>query len=950
MFRALFVSVVLFLSTSAQAMTCELLLAAMDRLAQNLDPGVPREAFEPRVDALPVNLEALIAMAQGDPVYGPRLDRVLAGGNSLREQIVALAKDGELRRLLVQAAHSDLIRRSNEEQARGDGKRVDVAIVGAGLVEQNLQNSLRQQPKEVETLTYETTNLVASTFARGGAAFFLNSTSRPADPTSLRQRTSGSDDATGGDLNFLPGGVVQVNQFDARNNPLARSWAEAATANRVLAPGNIVFGQTTDAIELAEATSREFKDGYVLRMVRVGGKRDFAKSAVVTGIGEDDIPDVPGLKELYAKYGPKKGSPTPPRVMTFTDLLTYINSTPNPYRLFSNNRVGVIGPGDSGKGVVRFALGLADPSAYGQDARDLPLVKSLLWYGQPCLTCDDFISRNRSFYADLGRGYRSNKILPRAKLASAGEGAEGVFRLGTGTGPEDEADVLIVTAGFKSELARLLRSFLTPEQIALGNALVEQPGLFRPVEAFEPSVGRVIIARQFVDPRSGKPLSIYVLGPSAGRIVSEPELVGVPENFVANVNHSWRAYRFGGLLADGLGRPRSVPPRLPREEWQRASSVRNESIEPKTVPSSVAGPQPGDTLLLASELYLAFSRYDLTNLKELTVTIARGEGKTFTIRVEPALSATQQTTVLQALARNEVFGNLLERNIGAGQRYQTVVVELKVGRDGRLNGEETRARLLQQVPEAVAQGPAKPKVTAQQMRDLESYFYRSEDGREYSRLGGPLSPQNAMVAKGLSGYSGASRLFNGDMGLTYDMARQLFGEEYLRSIGWSRFEGTRQEFDALRSFLFLSARGGGSYSDRGGPVAAGDWLACYGPRGMVAAAREVGRDLKGTYDGAVQLFGEPYVRSLGWYRFTGTIEEHDALRELVTRTRDGRGNYADSARTPGEYSAAYGNEGYFRAAEIFDGDTARAYDSAVEIYGEDEVRNRLRWVRMADSD
>ena len=65
---------------------------------------------------------------------------------------------------------------------------LDIVFIGAGLHEQNMQNYLNQNHRELHTLTIEREELVASTFALGKKAFNLNSSSKDLDSSSLRQR------------------------------------------------------------------------------------------------------------------------------------------------------------------------------------------------------------------------------------------------------------------------------------------------------------------------------------------------------------------------------------------------------------------------------------------------------------------------------------------------------------------------------------------------------------------------------------------------------------------------------------------------------------------------------------------------------------------------------------------------------------------------------------------
>ncbi|MEZ4751203.1 MAG: hypothetical protein R3B54_11460 [Bdellovibrionota bacterium] len=202
------------------------------------------EAFDPKLDRLPPVTAHFIEMVRGAQLFSRIYERNLrlAQGSrpeaTFRDQVVALAKDEDLRRLLAEIAQEEFETRSAAEKKKAaEGPRkVDVFVIGAGLHDQHVQNAFTQLAPGLDSLSWEAADNVASTFDQGGYAVSLNSTLRAADPTNLRQMLT-SDTMEGGDLNYLLGGVVQLNQFESRQNPVLKSMAQGIQINRYFSKG-----------------------------------------------------------------------------------------------------------------------------------------------------------------------------------------------------------------------------------------------------------------------------------------------------------------------------------------------------------------------------------------------------------------------------------------------------------------------------------------------------------------------------------------------------------------------------------------------------------------------------------------------------------------------------------------------------------------------------------------
>jgi hypothetical protein len=442
----------------------------------------------------------------------------------LRERLV----ERSLGRL--QAASISTKQRLRQTQERGSFNRVDLLVIGAGLQEQNGINLLRELGSTLSVLTIEKESVPLSTFARGGKLFTTNSPSRPPRTESIRQIPNRltPDERSGGDLNFLPGGFIQVRDFVYRAFPFAGDFAQAGQVNRgfSLSTENssearfpiafeeelLTVSPVTDPIESADGL-------YTMRVTLASGLVVYPRAIVATGIGL-----------------PKKQIASSARVMRWEKFLEQANRDPEgTFELFNGKRVLVVGKKDSAIAAVRFVSGNR-PEALGGTRAQGEGALEIFWSGQTCKTCEAFRDENRSINSDLGTLFRSGRVKAVARTLDASESNGKVSVTLDDSTRIDGLDYVILADGYEPSVP----GFLAPY------AQTAQPRL---VEVDEPGLGRVAIARQYVTPvGSNPPLNFIVLGPQAEDIISEQEIGGINDNRVGNFVWNWRTWRVFALL------------------------------------------------------------------------------------------------------------------------------------------------------------------------------------------------------------------------------------------------------------------------------------------------------------------------------------------------------------------------------------------------------------------
>lgn len=893
----------LFLQQPAFAIAkCGTLLAgqAIEKyLTADLTTEVPTEAFTPELSELPPAYRALFDLVRADSLLGPRLDRALGVSATNGAKLVALVKDPDTRRLLAETAQADLTLRSADTKARvkAGGVRVDILFIGAGLHEQNMQNALRQVAPWLKTLTTERTELVGSTFALGGYTFLLNSTSRPEDTTSLRQ-VFGK-----GDLNYLPGGVIQINQFDSRLNPAAQSMADSLVSNRALSPGELAFETETRTVEDSGDATHPYRGKLA------DGSSVLARAVVSFGIGDPANPEVKGFDNLYAKAKQEKKPGAPARIMSFEDFLRYVRSTRNPYAAFAGKRVAVWGPGDSGKAVVRWLLRLADPRSYGDDSGNVALVKSIPWHGQPYKDCDNFIKKNRSFYADLGRGFKNGIINPLDKAVEVTQAEDGTL-----TTDGIDADYIIYTTGYRSRIPDLVRPMAGAKAKA---GMEEDPTAFRNVEGYEPSLGKITIARQLIG-ADGRPRAFFLVGPSAEKILNPEELREVEQNSVANANNNYRAWQMAVALAHQLGKPTESTTIVPGRRKLPITSPGQTYLLKLLAEAGFAEPGPGDEFLIAGRVLDLLRRFDLRGEKEIVVTLGSPDGKTFRARLEPGLAVDTAVPFFKELAGVRGLTLLLVANFGEGRRNRGVRLTFRLKDDGTLNADRTQIEFLKELPEALSTD-SNFVVTA----DLADRVRTSLRSTEY----GVSTNGFANQYRGANGYERVAReFFDGDMATAWDTVKAIFGDDFEKLAWPAKFSGTATLSAGLRSEMLSTEYG---TSTNGFDNRVRNWP------GYVRIAKQFfDSDMALTWDKCQELFGDRFEKLVWPARFDGTPDVYTALWSLRS---------TEYGNVRGFDSRVVGATGYVKIAkETFGGKMGLCWDKAKMALGDERFAN-LGW-------
>jgi hypothetical protein len=527
-------------------------------LASDIANLNPAEAFDPlrANEEIPTELNQVILEFLSATNFKETFTENEGREPSLFDTMIEMLNDTNYRRQLRSAAVTQLTRQESAylsavAEQKDRLPQVDILFIGAGLHEQNMQNYLRLNAKDLKTVTIERAEIPGSTFAVGGKAFNLNSSSKAEDPTSLRQKLGESD------LNFLPGGIAQVNQFSREKNPPAEYFADAIIINRGFSNNPILFNREVTAVQ---------KEADLYLVTLSDGLQIYAKSIVQTGIGKPSIPEsIQGLKDAYQEGLKQANATTPSPIMTYPDFMRFVNSTSKPLTPFANKKVAVVGAGDSGKAIVRWLSIQSNPDSYARDTRRVSQPESIFWYGQVCNTCAEFVNENRSFYADLVGGFKSGRTISKDKLSSVERTPDGRYLLKTVEGSSDIAervseeivDFIIVTTGFENPIRNLYGEIIGPSEVMNNLSpmqFVEQSPNLRLIRGIEPSLGLVGLARQVVS-QDQVPEDIYLVGPLAGRVVDPRELKDIEENYVANANHNWRAWRLIEALAVKLLKP-----------------------------------------------------------------------------------------------------------------------------------------------------------------------------------------------------------------------------------------------------------------------------------------------------------------------------------------------------------------------------------------------------------
>lgn len=384
------------LTTFVRGTTCDALL----RLLLN-EPGVERVLKQRKTDRELLDSNGVDADSPSQRA---------------RNLLLGMARDTQLRRLLVNALLADQTVRSRnlEEQltAAANSKEIDersqlwnIIVLGAGIHDQIVNNILANENSSLKVLTIEKENTLVPNFSLAGDFFRINSTNRPSRKGVVPKPGQGN-------LNEFPEGPIQVPDLDGTKYPSARVLADASIINRATAGADILFGESVTKVEdkfsSEDPASSTWPARYKITSVgRQGIHYAFAQKVInASGFGEPKagITDRASLRVIDENTE---------SIKTFEEVVRTANDSEKPYRNYVDKEIAVIGIGDSAKVTLEFLLGLAPSEAYKDDVAQLGRFKSIDWFGQNKKDCDDFINNTRVRYAGIAGGIKNGSVVPR---------------------------------------------------------------------------------------------------------------------------------------------------------------------------------------------------------------------------------------------------------------------------------------------------------------------------------------------------------------------------------------------------------------------------------------------------------------------------------------------------------------------------------------------------------
>ena len=339
---------------------------------------------------------------------------------------------------LKEAAEEALARLVAKSQSVDLDQTFDVLLVGAGVAELTVQMRLADLGSQLNVLTIDAGKSVAPVFSDSGKGFYLNSTSKP--PTDSLFQKPGE-----GDLNRIPYAPLQVADVSVRKYPVAEELGQVATINRGFYSDNpVLFG--------SRLISYTEKKNYVEVKLADGRLIKTKKLVFTSGLGKSGKPILaPEALDLMAKY--------PKRIKTSETVKEEIKNDRKAFEQYIGKTISIVGAGDNGNVDVSWLLRLGPENSYGSVPVGAGAVKKIIWHGQRCDSCEDFVTKNRSRYAEIGQGFRSGTIQPLPeKLFRFTELDNGRFKV---TAPNrmknssGESDIIILASGLNQSISSL---------------------------------------------------------------------------------------------------------------------------------------------------------------------------------------------------------------------------------------------------------------------------------------------------------------------------------------------------------------------------------------------------------------------------------------------------------------------------------------------------------------
>ncbi|MEZ0230789.1 MAG: hypothetical protein ACAI25_19370 [Planctomycetota bacterium] len=614
-----------------------------------------------------------------------------------RRRAVALARNELTNRLLVEGALEDLRARSRTileglERARATNATVpesqvwDSIVVGAGIHDQVLNNTLAKDSADLRVLTIERSNVVASNFANAGDGGRVNSTTRPTNEDVTPKPGTGN-------LNEFPGGALQVPDASTTKNPAFRVLSDVATVNRAASKNPVLFGKSVSSVEDARSTTgadprTPWPARY--RVTLESGETLYTNSVVYgTGLGSPALPKVEpaSIKTLETALAEGKA-------FTYESFMRRNATERNPYREFAGKSVIVVGTGDSAKVAIEWLLRLAPDRGYGEDTTQTGMVEKIFWIGQTAEDCKKFIESVRVRYADIAGGIKSGIVVPvPGRLSLAARAGDGKILDVTENNKVSQADYVILATGYESRLEATLSKIVSndrdgtplgPDRPITGTNLVRDLRANLPGRNANATVARQLAGHE-----------IYFMGAAAGTIVPVEEVANVPENLKSIYGLGPRTAAFAKILADSLA-ARKV--NVPAGARVRTSLTPADAGVTKVALVGKTAPEPRDAnplvdLALESQLrgLLRRSFALAPGADGLDLTFGRNEAGTVELRFGSTITAASAVALKDAIEANPTLLRNLETVIGPADAPNNIA--LRVGREGERAGASTRLRV-----------------------------------------------------------------------------------------------------------------------------------------------------------------------------------------------------------------------------------------------------------------
>ena len=340
-------------------------------------------------------------------------------------------------------------------------------VIGAGPHSANFCATLAILRPDRLPLVIERRGRIGGQFAApGGAAWFLNSRSRPASAD--RQFLPGS----GQGLNAI-GAYAPVQEADLTGQSYA-AQDRIALATRLSLflscqalvgasfvqrfPNNAATRQRLDLPADNQTQGRYLAQ---LQNVATGELRYLATDSLIFagGVGEPKAAfrDPQSRKAIAIERSRPRREGTP-RYQTFDDFMARLNDPANPFPLRGVKTAIVVGDGDSAKVAIEALLGYGPSAAWS--VHSLDRVQKVLWIGQKTATRERFLDCERPRYhllalelpREVSPSLARIQAVPERATSFSVEGEQAVVT--TGPFSRYSGDLVIDCGGFESAAGR----------------------------------------------------------------------------------------------------------------------------------------------------------------------------------------------------------------------------------------------------------------------------------------------------------------------------------------------------------------------------------------------------------------------------------------------------------------------------------------------------------------